>query len=263
MTRKTLNDLKRLKAQGVPIAALTCYDASFARVLEEEGVDILLVGDSLGMVLQGWDSPNPVTVSHMVYHTESVKRGSQSALIMSDLPFGSSQVSPELCFQNAAKLIQAGAQMVKLEGGRVMVETVRFLSERGIPVCAHLGMTPQSHHQFGGFKVQGRDDLAAKTMVEDAHAMEVAGAALILMECIPKRLADELCDAVSVPTIGIGASPRCSGQVLVLHDVLGLSPKPLAKLAKDFSAAGDARAAVRAYVDAVKNRLFPELSHCY
>jgi 3-methyl-2-oxobutanoate hydroxymethyltransferase len=263
--RNTLSDLKRLQAEGIPMVVLTSYDATFARVSEEEGVDVLLVGDSLGMVLQGHDSPNPVTLAEMCYHVAAVKRGSRKAFILGDMPFGSSQVSPERSFENAALLIQAGAQMVKIEGGREMVATVKFLTSRGIPVCAHLGMTPQSHHQFGGFKVQGRDAAGAQRILEDALALETAGADIILLECIPKVLADEICDRVSVPIIGIGASPRCSGQVLVLHDILGLTPAPLAKLAADFSRLGDGttRGAIRAYANAVRTRAFPELSHCY
>jgi 3-methyl-2-oxobutanoate hydroxymethyltransferase len=262
--RTTLSDLKRWHSEQLPIAVMTCYDASFARVLEDNGVDILLIGDSLGMVLQGHPSPNPVTLEDVAYHTRCVARGSQRSLILADMPFGTSQISPQETFRNAVVLIQAGAQMVKIEGGSEMTETIQFLSERGIPVCAHIGMTPQSHHQYGGFKVQGRDASKADEIVEAAVALEKAGAAVILMECIPRILADRVCAAVKVPTIGIGASPSCSGQVLVLHDVIGLSAAPLSKLAKDYSsAAGGIPGMIQQYVKEVKNRTFPSDQHCY
>jgi len=262
--RTTLSDLKRWHSERHPIAVMTCYDASFARVLEENGVDVLLIGDSLGMVLQGHSSPNPVTLDEVAYHTRCVARGSQRCLILADMPFGTSQISPQETFRNAATLIQAGAQMVKIEGGLEMVETIRFVSERGIPVCAHIGMTPQSHHQYGGFKVQGREATRADQIVESALALEEAGASVILMECIPRSLADRICAAVQVPTIGIGASPACSGQVLVLHDVIGLSPAPLSKLAKDYSSApGGIAGMIQEYVKEVKNRTFPSDQHCY
>ncbi len=262
--RTTLSDLKRWHSEQQPIAVMTCYDASFARVLEESEVDVLLIGDSLGMVLQGHPSPNPVTLEDVAYHTRCVARGSQRCFILADMPFGTSQISPQETFRNAAVLVQAGAQMVKIEGGLEMVDTIQFLSERGIPVCAHVGMTPQSHHQYGGFKVQGRDSLRADQIVEAALALEAAGASIILMECIPRVLADRVCAAVKVPTIGIGASPACSGQVLVLYDVIGLSSKPLSKLAKDYSSVpGGIAGMVRTYVKEVKNRVFPSDQHCY
>jgi len=262
--RTTLSDLKRWHSEQQPIAVMTCYDASFARVLEESAVDVLLIGDSLGMVLQGHPSPNPVTLEDVAYHTRCVVRGSQRCFILSDMPFGTSQLSPQETFRNAAILIQAGAQMIKIEGGLEMVETIRFLSERGIPVCAHIGMTPQSHHQYGGFKVQGRDSHQADQIMQAALAHEAAGAAMILMECIPRVLADRVCSALKVPTIGIGATPGCSGQVLVLYDVIGLSPGPLSKLAKDYSSVpGGIAGMIRSYVKEVKNRAFPTEQHCY
>lgn len=262
--RTTLNDLKRWHNDQQPIAVLTCYDASFARLLEDSEVDVLLIGDSLGMVLQGHASPNPVTLEDIAYHTKCVVHGSQRCFILADMPFGTSQISPQETFRNATVLIQAGAQMVKIEGGLEMVETIRFLSERGIPVCAHIGMTPQSHHQFGGFKVQGRDSHQANQILDAAMALEAAGAAVILMECIPRVLADRVVAAVKVPTIGIGASPACSGQVLVLYDVIGLSHAPLSKLAKDYSSVpGGIGGMIRSYVKEVKNRVFPNDQHCY
>ncbi len=262
--RTTLRDLRRLHAERQPIVVLTCYEASFARAMDAAGIDVLLVGDSLGMVVQGHDSPNPVSLADVAYHTRAVARGSQRALVMADLPFGTSQVSPEETFRNAVVLIQAGAQMVKLEGGVDMADTIHFLVRRGIPVCAHIGMTPQSHHQFGGFRVQGRDEAGAQRVLADAAAVEAAGADLLLMECIPRQLADQIVTQAGVPTIGIGASPLCSGQVLVLHDVIGLGPVPLARLAKDFSAApGGVAGAIRAYAEAVRAGTFPDAQHCY
>jgi len=262
--RTTLSDLKRWHKERQPIAVLTCYDASFARLLEANGVDVLLIGDSLGMVLQGHDSPNPVSLEDIAYHTRAVVRGSQRCFILADMPFGTSQISPQETFRNAAYLIQSGAHMVKIEGGLEMIETVQFLTERGIPVCAHIGMTPQSHHQYGGFKVQGRDSVHADRILNAAKALESAGAGIILMECIPRELADRVCAAVHIPTIGIGASPQCSGQVLVLHDVIGLSPEPLAKLAKNYSKGSEGIAEmVKRYVQEVKTRVFPGEEHCY
>jgi 3-methyl-2-oxobutanoate hydroxymethyltransferase len=262
--RTTLPDLARMHAERSPIAMLTCYDASFARVLESCGVDVLLVGDSLGMVLQGHATPNPVTLADMAYHTASVARGSQRALILTDMPFGSSQISPQETFRNAAVLIQAGAQCVKIEGGSEMAPTIEFLAHRGIPVCAHIGMTPQSHNQFGGFRVQGRAPAAAERMIQAARDLETAGASMVLMECIPRALAERICESVQLPTIGIGASPACSGQVLVTYDVIGLGAPPLARLAKDFSPGAEGIAgAVLRYVEAVRARRFPDSEHCY
>ncbi len=262
--RTTLPELARMHAERAPIAMLTCYDASFARILEACGVDVLLVGDSLGMVIQGHSNPNPVSLADIAYHTAAVARGSQRALILSDMPFGSSQISPQDTFRNAVPLIQAGAQCVKIEGGSEMAATVEFLVRRGIPVCAHIGMTPQSHNQFGGFRVQGRGTEAADRTVQAARDLEAAGASLVLMECIPRGLAERVCESIRVPTIGIGASPACSGQVLVLYDVIGLGPEKLARLAKDFSPGTEGVAgAVKAFVSAVRARSFPDAAHCY
>jgi 3-methyl-2-oxobutanoate hydroxymethyltransferase len=262
--RTTLPELTRLHAEHVPIAMLTCYDASFAGLLDTSGVDALLVGDSLGMVVQGHSSPNPVSLADMAYHTAAVVRGSQRSFVLADLPFGTSQISPQDTCRNAVVLIQAGAQMVKIEGGSEMAATVEFLVRRGIPVCAHIGMTPQSHNQFGGFRVQGREPAAADRLVQAARDLESAGAGMVLMECVPQGLAERICELLAVPTIGIGASPRCSGQVLVLYDVIGLGPVPLPRLAEDFSvAAPGLRGSVTAYVEAVKARRFPQQRHCY
>ncbi len=262
--RKSVIDLYAMHARGEKIAMLTCYDSSFARVLENAGVDVLLVGDSLGMVVQGHDSPLPVSVSDVAYHTACVARGSKSVFILADMPFGSSQITPQETFRNATELMRAGAQMVKIEGGREMVPTVEFLVSRGIPVCAHVGLTPQSVHQVGGFKVQGRDTAGAERIIEDAKALEAAGASILLMEAIPRTLADRLCDAVTIPTIGIGASPRCSGQVLVIYDMLGLGAYIPPRFVRPFiKETGSIEEAVKLYVAEVKAGRFPGPEHCY
>ena len=262
--RLTLTDLRKMHADRQPIVVLTSYDASMARVAQAAGVDVLLVGDSLGMVIQGHDSPNPVTLADIAYHTAAVKRGADRAFVLADMPFGTSQVSPADTFRNAATLIQAGAQMVKLEGGSEMAETVAFLTQRGIPVCGHIGMTPQSHHQFGGFRVQGRLPEAAARLQAAARDLVKAGAALLLMECIPETLARSIAETAGVPTIGIGASAACSGQVLVVHDVIGLTADPLPRLAKRYDhVPGGVQQMIAAYVADVRARTFPDASHCY
>ena len=212
----TLSTLKAMRGKGEKIAVLTCYDASFARVLDAAGVEVLLVGDSLGMVVQGHTSTLPVKLAEMTYHTRCVAAGTGRAFIVADLPFGSYQPSPEHAFSASARLMAAGAHMVKLEGGAVMVDTVAFLTRRGIPVCAHLGLLPQSVNQLGGYRVQGREDAAAAQLVADARALEAAGAGLIVLEMVPAALAKVVTDALAIPTIGIGAGADCSGQVLVL-----------------------------------------------
>ena len=263
MSRTTLNRLHKMRADQVPIAMLTCYDASFAALLDSCGVDCLLIGDSLGMVLQGHESTLPVTMDHMVYHTECVARGAKSAFIVADLPFGAYQESREQAFHNAARLMAAGAQMVKLEGGAEMARTVGFLARRGIPVCAHLGLTPQSVHKLGGYRVQGRGADAEAEMLSDARALEEAGADMVLMEAVPARLAAQITAALDVPTIGIGAGVECSGQVLVLHDMLDVFPGRKAKFVRNFMQdAGQGGAvsigqAISSYVQAVKDRSFP------
>jgi len=259
----TLSTLKAMRERGEKIAVLTAYDASFARVMDEAGVDVILVGDSLGMVVQGQASTLPVKLSEMSYHTRCVARGVKRALIVADLPFATYQQSPEQAFASAAKLMSAGAHMVKLEGGAVMIETVRFLVSRGIPVCAHLGLLPQSVNQLGGYRVQGRDEAAAQQLLSDARAMEQAGAGLLVLEAIPARLAGNVTQALSIPTIGIGAGPDCSGQVLVLHDVLGLYPHP-PKFSRNFmQGAGSIAGALTAYVQAVKSASFPGAEHSF
>ncbi len=260
----TLNDLLKMREEGMPIAALTCYDASFAALLEGAGVDILLVGDSLGMVIQGKGTTLSVSMEEMVYHTRCVAEGASRAFIMADMPFGSYQENPEKAFSNAAQLLAAGAHMVKIEGGLPMVETVRFLADRGVPVCAHIGLTPQSVHRLGGYRVQGKTEVEASRLLNDAAALEAAGASFLLMEAIPGELAGEITESLSIPTIGIGAGRACSGQVLVLHDMLGIYPGKQAKFVKNFMiGAGSIQDAVRHYVDEVKSGDFPGIEHTF
>ena len=253
-----------MHAAGEKIAMLTCYDASFAQLCETSGIDALLIGDSLGMVLQGHDTTLPVSIADIAYHTSAVARGSRQALIIADLPFGSFQECPQQAFRNAATLMAAGAQMVKIEGGVELAETTRFLTTRGIPVCAHIGLTPQSVHQLGGYRVQGKDDAGAAKLLADALAHQDAGAAQVLMEAVPAALAAQVSEKLSIPTIGIGAGKGCSGQVLVLHDMLDVAPGRKARFVKNFMAGQSSiAAALAAYVAAVKDGSFPAPEHCY
>jgi len=262
--RTTLSKLQAMRDKGEKIAVLTCYDASFAALLEAQGVDVLLVGDSLGMVLQGHESTLPVTLDDMAYHTACVARGSKQAFIVADMPFGTFQVSPQEAFTNVAQLMVAGAQMVKLEGGAAMVDTVRFLTERGVPVCGHVGLTPQSVHQLGGYRVQGKESADAQKMLEDATALEQAGAGMMLLEAIPALLAAEITAALSIPTIGIGAGASCSGQVLVLHDMLDVYPGKKARFVKNYmQGAASIADAVARYVKEVKDGSFPAAEHSF
>ena len=262
--RTTLTSLRALHEKDEKIAALTCYDASFAGLLEACGVDVLLVGDSLGMVLQGHETTLPVTLDEMIYHTACVARGSNQAFIMADMPFGTFQVSPEKAFENAARLIAAGAQMIKLEGGAPIAETVSFLSQRGIPVCAHIGLMPQSVHQIGGYCVQGRSDADSQRMLQEAVIVEQAGAAMLVLEAIPARLAAEITVNVSIPTIGIGAGAACSGQVLVLHDVLDIYPGKKARFVKNYMQGAQSIAdGVMRYVNEVKSGVYPGVEHSF
>lgn len=264
MMRKTLSTLQAMRSNGEKIAVLTCYDASFATLLEANGVDVLLVGDSLGMVIQGRETTLPVTIEQMAYHTSCVASGAQQAFIMVDMPFGTSQVSPRETFAYAVQLMAAGAQMVKLEGGAEMAETVRFLASRGIPVCGHVGLTPQSVHQLGGYKVQGKGDVAAQKLLQDALALQEAGAGMVLMEAIPAALATAVTAKLSVPTIGIGAGAGCSGQVLVIYDMLGIYPGRKARFVKDFMVGAESVAqAVANYVTEVKTGSFPATEHSF
>lgn len=262
--RTTLSKLQAMHARDEKIAVLTCYDASFATLLEHNGVDVLLVGDSLGMVIQGRESTLPVTIEQMAYHTACVVSGAQQAFVIADMPFGTSQFSARETFGHAVQLMQAGAEMVKLEGGAEMAETISFLTSRGIPVCGHIGLTPQSVNQLGGYKVQGRGDAAAGKLKKDALALEKAGASIVLMEAIPAELAAEVTQALRVPTIGIGAGPDCSGQVLVLHDMLGVYPGKKARFVKDFMQGADSISqAIANYVAEVKAGTFPAKEHCF
>jgi len=247
--------------KGEKLSVLTCYDASFARLLVENGVDVLLVGDSLGMTVQGHTSTLPVTLEQMIYHTDAVVRGAAGgAFVVADLPFGSYQKSPQQAFDAAARLMAAGANMVKLEGGAIMLESVRFLTQRGIPVCAHLGLLPQSVN-VTGYRTQARDTSAANQLLQDAGDLESAGAQMLVLESIPSVLAEEVTQRLRIPSIGIGAGPHCNAQVLVLQDLLGLTPKP-PRFAKNFmTGAGDLAAAIRAYVAAVKSGEFPAPEH--
>jgi len=260
----TLHELMRMHGAGEKIATLTAYDASFAALLDRCGVDVLLVGDSLGNVIQGQSTTLPVTMEHMLYHTAAVVRGARRAFVAADMPWGSYQESPEQALRNASRLMAAGAQMVKIEGGAVMSDTVRFMSERGIPVWAHVGLTPQSVHALGGYRVQGKGEEAARRMKNDVLALQEAGAAMLLFEMIPAALGAELTQLLKVPTIGIGAGVDCSGQVLVLHDMLGVYPGKTARFVQNFMQGADSiDAAVSAYVAAVRECRFPAAEHCY
>lgn len=260
----TLNTLKQMKTKGDKITMLTCYEASFASLMNRAGVEMLLVGDSLGMTVQGYSSTLPVTLQDMVYHTAAVARGNENAMIVADLPFGTYQQNKEQAFKSSVALMRAGAHMVKLEGGTMMAETTQFLQQRGIPVCAHIGLIPQSVNTLGGYKVQGKSDAAAEQLLADAKAHEAAGAAIVLMECVPAVLGKHITESLSCPTIGIGAGVDCDGQVLVMHDMLGVYPGKTAKFVRNFmNGAPTIQAAVEAYVRAVKNKSFPAAEHTF
>ncbi|HSJ95713.1 MAG TPA: 3-methyl-2-oxobutanoate hydroxymethyltransferase [Myxococcota bacterium] len=262
--RVTLRQLQERARNGEKLVMLTAYDASFARISEEAGVDMLLIGDSLGMVVQGHDSTLPVTLEQLEYHVACVARGSARALVIADLPWGSFQESPQAAYRSAARLMAAGAGMAKIEGGAPMVETTRFLVERGVPVCAHIGLTPQSVHTLGGYRVQGREDDAAARLVADARALEAAGAGIVLMEAMPAAVARRVTDALAVPTIGIGAGAEVGGQVLVNYDMLDIYPGRKARFVRNFMAgAPSVKAAIEAYVKAVKDGTFPGPEHSF
>ncbi len=260
-----LGDFTRMAAKGEKIASLTCYDSSFAALLDRNGVELFLVGDSMGNVLQGHASTLPVTLEQLEYHTGCVARGVKRAMVMADLPFGTYQESREQAFRSSARLMAAGAQMVKLEGGAWLAETVRFLVERGIPVCAHIGLTPQSVNTLGGYRVQGKQPEAAAALRADALALQDAGAALCVIEMVPAALGAAITvECPRMPTIGIGAGPGCAGQILVLHDMLGVYPGKTARFTRDFmQGAASIDVAVAAYVAAVKAGSFPAAEHCY
>jgi 3-methyl-2-oxobutanoate hydroxymethyltransferase len=259
----TLPSLCEMRASGEKIAMLTCYDSSFAALMDRCGVDMLLVGDSLGNVVQGRSTTLPVTIEEIAYHTSCVARGNRTAFLTADMPFGT-YATPQEAYANAVKLMQVGAQMVKLEGGAWLAETVKFLCERGIPVFAHIGLMPQSVHQLGGYKVQGKTAESAERLKADARALQAAGASLFLLEAIPASLGKDVTDMLDVPTIGIGAGPDCSGQVLVMHDMLGVFPGRKARFVRNFmEGQSSIEAAVRSYVDGVKGRTFPSSEHVF
>jgi 3-methyl-2-oxobutanoate hydroxymethyltransferase len=253
--------LQSAKARHERIAMVTCYDASFAQVLSAAGVDMQLIGDSLGMVIQGHDSTLPVCLTDVAYHTACVARAKPRSMVVADMPYGTYHESPEQAFRNAAVLMQSGAQMVKIEGGSWLVPTVDFLVRRGIPVCAHLGLTPQSVHALGGYRVQGRG-AAGDRLIAEAKALEQAGASVVLVELIPSPLGHALTEALSVPTIGIGAGPGTSGQVLVLHDLLDVTPGRKARFVKNYMAlGGSVQKAVALFVQEVKSGDYPGPEH--
>lgn len=268
-----LSQLKSVFTRGEKIAMLTCYDATYAKLMEAEGVDVLLVGDSLGMVLQGSSDTLGVTMQDMRYHTKTVAAGTKQTLIMADMPYGSYEHDAQTALNNAQALLASGGHIVKIEGGGEMVETARYLVSHGVPVCAHLGFTPQSVVQLGGYKIQGKTEAAANQIMLDAKAMSDAGVSMVLLEMVPAQLASKITHAIGVPTIGIGAGVDCSGQVLVLQDLLGIYTGPAQKSPDSFKAprfvrnflveTGSVQSAVRAYVQAVKNQTFPAQQHSY
>ncbi len=263
MAKITTATLQKMKQNGEKISTITAYDASFAKLFDQAGIHAILIGDSLGMVLQGNDDTLPVDIEHMAYHTQCVKRGVEETLIISDMPF-MSYATKEQAFANAAKLMQSGASMVKIEGGLWLVETIEGLVERGIPVCAHLGLTPQSVNVFGGFKVQGRNDNKAQEMIEHAKAVEAAGAQLLVLECIPASLGKAISQAVSIPTIGIGAGKDTDGQILVMHDALGISCSYMPKFSRNFLIdTGDIKKAIELYIAEVSTGNFPGDDHIF
>ncbi|MGZ8982750.1 MAG: 3-methyl-2-oxobutanoate hydroxymethyltransferase [Methylotenera sp.] len=265
--------LQQMATAGEKIAMLTCYDATFAKLSEAAGVDILLVGDSLGMVLQGAENTLNVTMTDMIYHTRCVAAGAPNSLIIVDMPAGSYETDAETAYQNAKLLINAGAHVVKLEGGGAMVNTARYLVEHGIAICAHLGFTPQSVQQLGGYRIQGKTDESARQILQDAIAMSLAGVELVLLEMVPATLAKKITESIKTPTIGIGAGVDCGGQVLVLQDLLGIYTGPANKKPADFKSprfvrnflkeSNSIQVAVAAYVQAVKNKSFPAIEHSY
>lgn len=263
MKPTTVSTLLQWKQQGRKFASMTAYDFSFARLFADEGIQVMLVGDSLGMVVQGHDSTLPVTVNDIAYHTATVRRGAPGALLLADLPF-MSYSTPQQTFDSAAQLMRAGANMVKLEGGKWLADSVQQLTERAVPVCGHLGLTPQSVNIFGGYKVQGRAAEAAERLLDDALALQAAGAQMMLLECVPVTLAKRVTEALTVPVIGIGAGNATDGQILVMHDAFGITGGHTPKFAKNFLAeTGEIRAAVRQYVAEVEAGSYPAEQHSF
>lgn len=260
----TVPELSRMKLDGRPIVALTAYDASFAAVMDQAGIDLVLVGDSLGMVVQGHASTLPVSLDDIVYHSAAVARGLRSALLVADMPFGADSTLERALTAALRMQKEGGAAMVKVEGAGVKLDTIRFLVDREIPVCAHLGLTPQSVHRLGGYKVQGREEQAAEQLKRDAQAIVDAGATALVLECVPSTLASAITSSVRVPTIGIGAGAGCDGQILVLHDLLGVSVGKRPRFVKNFlEEGGSVQGAFQAYANAVRSREFPAAEHAY
>lgn len=263
MKKVTTSTLLKMKQEGQKITALTAYDASFAKMFDEQGVDVMLIGDSLGMVLLGHDDTLAVSVDNVAYHTQAVRRATERAFVIADMPF-MSYASEQQTYANAARLMAAGASMVKIEGGDWLLDTIVGLNERGVPVCGHLGLTPQSVHVFGGFKVQGRDDLQAERMLEQAIALEKAGIQLLVLECIPTDLGEKISQALTIPVIGIGAGVKTDGQILVMHDMFGISANYMPKFSKNYlEQTGDMREAVRQYIEEVQAGVFPGDEHSF
>ncbi|GGW83051.1 3-methyl-2-oxobutanoate hydroxymethyltransferase [Alteromonas halophila] len=263
MKKVTISALQKQKQNNQKITALTAYDASFAMMFDEQGIDVLLVGDSLGMVLNGQDDTLQVTVADIAYHTRAVRRGTERAFVIADMPF-MSYASAQDSYQNAAQLMAAGASMVKIEGGRWLCDTVTGLVQRGVPVCGHLGLTPQSVHVFGGFKVQGREKDKAQQLIDEALALEAAGIQLLVLECVPTELATRVTSALSIPVIGIGAGRFTDGQILVMHDMFGISANYMPKFSKNYMAdGGTLRDAVKRYIDDVHAGDFPSDAHSF
>jgi len=259
----TVNHLRQWKREARKFATLTAYDASFAKLFEEQGINVLLVGDSLGMTLQGHNSTLSVTVDDISYHTRSVRRGAPACLLLADLPF-MSYSTPEQVFTNSAELMRAGANMVKIEGGRWLCKTVKMLTERAVPVCGHLGLTPQSVNVLGGYKIQGRDKVSAQQLLEDAKKLELAGVQLLVLECVPTELACKITEVLSIPVLGIGAGNATDGQILVMHDAFGITGVHMPKFAKNFLAqSGDIRSAVQQYIQEVEQGIYPGEEHSF
>ena len=265
INRKTILDIKKMKVQGEKITVLTAYDYGMASILDESDIDIILVGDSLGMVVLGYDTTLPVTMEDMLHHTKAVSRAAQNALIVADMPFLSYQISPATALANAGRFLQeANAQAVKLEGGREYAETVQKIVTAGIPVMAHLGLTPQSIHQIGVYKVQGKKEDAARKIIEEAKILEEAGAFSLVLECIPEGLASEITHSLTIPTIGIGAGVNCDGQVLVINDMLGIYERFTPKHVKKYANLNlEIKKAVKTYIAEVKHGTFPDNEHSF
>ena len=263
MSKITTASLLKMKQDGQKFTAITAYDATFAKLFDDEGAHVLLIGDSLGMVLQGGQDTLAVNMDEMVYHTRCVARGASKALVVADMPF-MSYATPEQTYQNAARLMAAGARMVKMEGGDWLCDSIRHLTRNGVPGCGHLGLPPPTGHVFGGFKVQGRDEFQAQEIYRQALELQAAGIQLLVLECVPTALAERITKALRIPVIGIGAGPATDGQILVMHDAFGVTSGYVPKFTKNFLAeTGDVRAAIRLYVQQVSEGSFPGPEHCF